>query len=225
MTTFKNLIYFGLLVTLAAPQLLLGQAGTSSMSVGVSRAGIARSGPRGQYRMPSPDMIRVEEYINYHRHELPLPKEDSRVRLDLQQLKLDNGKTVYQIGITTPRALDAETMPPLNIVLVVDRSGSMSGDRIANVKKAIHSMIEQFRETDKVTIVGFSNDARVHLEAARKTKLDKIQNALDSIRAGGGTNLYAGLMLGYQQALKHFDPERTNRVIFLTDGNANIGTT
>ena len=101
----------------------------------------------------------------------------------------------------------------------------MSGDRIANVKKAIRAFVEQFRESDNVTIVGFSNDACVHLEPAKKTKLGKIQRALDEIHAGGGTNLFAGLMLGYQQALKHYDPERTNRVIFLTDGNANIGTT
>ncbi len=175
--------------------------------------------------MPSPEMFRVEEFVNYHRHRLPLPKDGSRVRLDVQQLRLENGKTVLQFGITTPRAIDPQEMPPMNIVLVIDRSGSMSGDRIANVKKAIRAFIERFRETDTVTIVGFSNDARVHLEACEKTEYARIAQALDSIRAGGSTNLHAGLMLGYKEALKHFDLERTNRVIFLTDGNANVGVT
>jgi Ca-activated chloride channel family protein len=113
--------------------------------------------------MPVPEMIRVEEYINYHRHRLPLPKKGSRVHLDLQQMKLENGKTVVQVGLTTPRALENDKIPPMNMVLVIDRSGSMGGDRIANVKKAIGEMIEQFRELDNVTIVGFSNTATVHL--------------------------------------------------------------
>ena len=92
-----------LLLTLILPQCLFAQAGTSSMTVGISRAGIARHGPGGRYRMPIPEMIRIEEYINYHRHQLPLPEDGKRVRMDIQQMPLENGKTVVQVGITTPR--------------------------------------------------------------------------------------------------------------------------
>ena len=204
---------------------VFGQAGVSSMSMGVARAGISRINAHGGYMMPSPDMFRIEEFVNYHRHELPLPDKGRRVHLDVRQMTLPNGKTIFQFGIATPRAIDPETLPPLNVVLVIDRSGSMSGDRISNVKKAVRSFIERFRASDKVTIVGFSDQAQVHLEACRKTEYERIAQALDGIRAGGGTNLYAGLMLGYSEALKHYDAERTNRVIFLTDGNANVGIT
>lgn len=213
------------LMALTACTETLGQAGVSSTAMGVGRAGLSRMNNHGGFMMPPPEMFRVEEFINYHRHRLPLPEDGARARLSVQHMNLPNGKSVYQFGITTPRALDPETMPPLNVVLVIDRSGSMSGDRLANVKKAIRAFIERFRESDKVTIVGFSNDARVHLEACEKTRYEEIAKALDSIHAGGGTNLHAGLMLGYSEALKHFDAERTNRVIFLTDGNANLGVT
>lgn len=219
--TNRTLLAFAF--TLLIPASLLAQSGTSSMSMSLSRAGVASYGPNGLYRMPTPDMIRVEEYINYHRHELPLPNGDARVHLDLQRMKLESGKTVLQVGLTTPRAMDPELVAPLNLVLVIDRSGSMSGDRIANVKQALRSFVERLRKQDKIAIVGFSSSAQVHLEATEKTKTRKIFQAIDSIQAGGSTNLHAGLMLGYQQAEANYDSERTNRVILLTDGRANAG--
>ena len=173
--------------------------------------------------MPSPDMIRIEEFINYHRHELPMPLGDQRVRLNLQSLDLPSGKSVLQFGLTTPRAIDPELVAPLNLVMVIDQSSSMSGERIANVKSALQSFVQKLRKHDKVTIVGFSSTAQVHLPATNKTKVKKIRQAIDNIYANGSTNLHSGLMLGYQQAVEHFDPERTNRVILLTDGRTNTG--
>ena len=222
---FRITLIISIVLVVAFQSHTFGQGGVSSMSVGASRAGIGIHGPAGRFLMPSPDMIRVEEYINYHRHALPLPAKGKRVHLDLEQILVEKGKRIVQVGITTPKDLSASKMVPLNLVLVIDRSGSMSGGRIANVKKSIRAMIENFRDEDRITIVGFSNDARIHLHPCRKTDIGDIDRALSEIEAGGGTNLYAGLMLGYSQALKYYDAERTNRVIFLTDGNANIGTT
>lgn len=206
-------------------QHLMAQAGTSSSSVGGARAGFHRVSPSGKYLMPKADFFRVEEFVNYHRHDLPLPKKGERVHLSMRSLELENSKSVYQVGITTPRALDRKKLPPLNLVLVIDESGSMGGAKIANLKSALHAFIERFRETDRITIVGFEHEARVILEAAEKTNVTKISKAINNIHAGGSTNLHAGLMCGYEMALKHFDPERTNRMIFLTDGNANVGVT
>ncbi len=96
------------------------------MAMEAGRAGVHRTGLAGQYMMPAPDMLRVEEFINYHRHDLPWPDDGQRVRMDVQRMMLDNGKSVYQFGLTTPRAVDPELVPPLNIVLVIDRSGSIA---------------------------------------------------------------------------------------------------
>lgn len=191
--------------------------------MGASRSGLGSHTADGRYLMPSPDLIRVEEFINYHRHELPLPDGEQRVRLNVRQRDLDSGKSVLQFGLTTPRALNPERVAPLNLVLVIDRSGSMSGDRIAHVKKALHVFIERLRKFDKVCIVSFSNSAGVVLEATEKTKIHKIRAAIDSIVTGGSTNLHEGLMLGYRQAAASYDRERTNRVILLSDGIANSG--
>ena len=74
-----------------------------------------------------------------------------------------------------------------------------------------------------MTIVGFNHEASVHLSACKKTDPKKIAKAVESIQAGGFTNLNAGLMLGYKESLKNFDSERSNRVILLSDGISNRG--
>lgn len=207
------------------PSAIYAQSGVSSSSYSVARAG-SQMTEGGVFRMPSPDKFLIEEFVNYHRHDLPLPESGKRVRLDLQHATLEDGKTIVQVGIATPRAMDSSQMPPLNVVLVIDRSGSMGGDRIAKVRQAIRAFAEHFRETDKLSIVGFGGMAKIDLAANGKTHFADIMRCIEGLEANyGGTNLHAGLMLGYETALEHFDSKRTNRVIFLTDGNANIGVT
>jgi Mg-chelatase subunit ChlD len=211
----KLVCLFVFSVTALITSIACGQAGVSSLSMGASRAGI-------QLRF---NEIRVEEFVNYHRHDLPLPRDGKMIRLDARWEKLSNGKQVLQVGLATPRAMDRELAQPLNLVLVIDRSGSMSGDRIRKVKRSLRSFIECLRKKDSVTIVSFSNSARVDLSACRKTNQAKIEKAIQAISVGGGTNLHGGLMLGYREAKANFDPEKANRVILLTDGVANVGTT
>lgn len=200
-----------------------GQAGVSSSSFGVARSGVHNR--FGDSLMPPPEFFRVEEFVNYHRHDLPLPTGNKKVRLNVQQMELEDDKTLLQFGITTPRAIGEEDLPPLNVVLVIDESGSMSGEKMEKLKEALSAFVDRFRSSDSVAIVGFENKARLILPATKKTETQKIRAAIDDITAGGGTNLHAGLMMGYREALENFDAERTNRVIFLTDGNANVGET
>lgn len=214
-----------LILVLTLRSVAYGQAGVSSSSVGISKAGLHRTTVNGQFRLPPADYFRVEEFVNYHRHQLPLPNGSQSVLLDIRQTQLNRKKSIVQVGITTPRAMDPKKMPLLNVVLVIDQSGSMSGDRLRRVKESIRAFVERFRPQDRISIVGFNHSARVHLNACEKSSLGRIQKAIDSIEAGGSTNLHAGLMLGYQIAQKNLDTERTNRVILLTDGLANVGTT
>ncbi len=194
-------------------QPVFGQAGYSSASMSRSRAGY----------LPRLADIRIEEFINYHRHQIDLPKKGKRVELDVRWNKLNEKDAILQIGMATPRAIDSESLPPLNLVLVIDRSGSMSGPRIEKVREAILAFVEGLRKDDLVTIVGFNEQATVHLKACKKTDSNQIAKAVKSVQATGYTNLHAGLMLGYREAIKNFDEARSNRVILLSDGISNRG--
>ena len=204
------------------------QEGTSSMSYNSIAAGAHRggNGVSGSQLLPLPETIRVEEFVNYHEHDLPPADAEEKVRLSLRHLRIDNDETLIQVGITTPQQLDSETIPPLNLVLVIDQSGSMdSENRIGKVRNGIEALVKRFRKSDRIAIVGFSDSASIVLDSCRKTNRDRIRDAIESICADGSTNLHAGLRMGYEHAMENFDPERTNRVLFLTDGNANVGVT
>ena len=213
----------GLLMVCCCTGLSQAQSAVSSAGVGIARSGAGTYNTAGIYVMPQPEIFRVEEFINYHRHDLPLPSGENRIRFTTQTLELADGQKLIQLGITTPRDLDPELIPPLNMVLVIDQSGSMSGERLQNVKKALKKLANRLRPQDKVCIVGFNSHASVILEATNKSRIKKINNAIEGMQAGGSTNLHAGLMLGYQQAELHFDKERSNRVILLSDGITNSG--
>ncbi len=191
-----------------------GQAGVSSMSSSALRSGV----------ILKHEDIRVEELINYHRHQIPLPAWDDRINVDTRWGQLD-GKAVFQIGLATHRDIVEEFRVPLNLVLVIDRSGSMNGDRMRQVKKSLRDLASKFAPDDLVSIVTYSDDAEICLEATRVKNLAVVEAAIANIEAGGSTNLHAGLMLGYQVAQQQFDKKRANRVILLTDGIANRGVT
>ena len=201
-------------VVMLSGSFVFGQCGVSSMSYGAANAGINLD-----Y-----EAVKVEEFINYHRHQLPLPHKGERIHLDLQMAKLPNGRVGLQVGLTTRRATDRALRKPLNLVMVIDRSGSMSGERIKKVKQSLQMLIEQLSPRDFVSIVSFNESATVDLCQCDNSDMQAVSKAIDKICAGGSTNLHGGLMLGYKQAKKNFDKERSNRVILLTDGRANVGT-
>lgn len=177
-----------------------------------------------------PDEVAIEEFVNYHRHRLPLPKAGQAVAMDVRwgNDEVSNGQrdAVLQIGFTTPSVSERTNLRPLNLALVIDKSGSMADDdKMSRVKESLRVMLEKLRDDDIVSITVFDTDAEVLFPAQRIGNGDKIRRAIESIAPGGSTNLHAGLMLGYREAQRNFQKDATNRVILLTDGIANVGTT
>ncbi|MEO6391978.1 MAG: VWA domain-containing protein, partial [Pyrinomonadaceae bacterium] len=178
--------------------------------------------------VPTANEVAVEEFINYHRHRLPLPKAGEAVALDtrwgnnyLSQYQPD---AVLQVGFATSHANDRTDLRPLNLVLVIDKSGSMSAaDKMVRVKEALLKMVEQLRPTDRVAIVVFDSDAVVALSSQALGNKAAYRETIANLWPGSSTNLNAGLMLGYQEAARNFQKGATNRVILLTDGIANTG--
>lgn len=226
------------------------QQSASAASVSRSRA-IANAGPTASvpatstyypsttsyptYNAPAPEFkipeeIAVEEFVNYHKHRLPLPKSGEAVAMDIRwgnnEFSRWQREAVLQIGFTTAEVNERTDLRPLNLVLVIDKSGSMAdGDKMSRVKDGLRTMLTRLRPNDIISIVTFDFGARVLYPSSRLGDGYALRHAIDCLAPDGGTNLHSGLMLGYEEAWKHFQKGATNRVIILTDGIANQGVT
>ena len=148
------------------------------------------------------------------------------VRWGNDEISRTQREAVLQIGFTTPSVNERTNLRPLNLALVIDKSGSMAdSDKMSRVKESLRTMLDKLREDDIVSIVVFDTDAEVLFPARRIGNGVAIRRAIESITPEGSTNLHAGLMLGYTEAQRNFQKDATNRVILLTDGIANVGTT
>jgi uncharacterized protein YegL len=177
-----------------------------------------------------PDEVAVEEFVNYHKHRLSLPKVGQAVALDTRwgnnEFSLWQREAVLQIGFTTAEVNERTDLRPLNLALVIDKSGSMAeSDKMSRVKESLRTMLAKLRPDDIISIVVFDEEARVLFPASRVGDGYELRRAIDCLVPNGSTNLHAGLMLGYKEAQKNFRKDTTNRVILLTDGIANVGVT
>ncbi len=112
----------------------------------------------------------------------------------------------------------AEVRTPLNIALVLDKSGSMEGDKIKNLRKAAKHVIDMLADDDYVSIIAFSD--RVYPIVTSTLAADKValKKEIDGIRDGGGTAMSGGLRRGMGELEKRLSENRLNRMLLLTDG-------
>ena len=137
-----------------------------------------------------------------------------------RQLSVNGQEELVQIGIQAGE-VEFENLEPMNLAFVIDKSGSMDGaDKMAWVQDAFDVFIERVRDTDFVALVTFDNEARVVFPSTGMNRENRLRfkDRVHGILPGGGTNLVAGLELGYGQVMANYRSEYTNRVLFLTDG-------
>lgn len=120
---------------------------------------------------------------------------------------------------------NAEYKAPLNISIVIDRSGSMAGDKMKNAKLAAKQIVDQLSVNDYISIVMYDGSVDVLQTAVQARNKQFIKNKIDGIMHRGGTNLMGGAMEGYAQVRQHYGNEYINRVLLLSDGLANEGIT
>jgi Ca-activated chloride channel family protein len=114
---------------------------------------------------------------------------------------------------------------PLNLGFVIDRSGSMGGDKIEYTKQAVQYAINHFTPSDIASLTVFDNEVQVLYPAREVEFKDEFKGVVSRVFPGGSTNLSGGLVKGYREVAKNVKPEQVNRVLLLTDGLANVGIT
>ncbi len=211
----KNTI---LLLFATLPILGIAQSGYSSASMGMSRSHTQTHIPV----IPNPQDVVVEEYMNYHRHKLVMPSGDKNVGIDASWGNLRD-ETFLQIGFATQRLTEESHYKPVNIALVIDRSGSMSGEKMEKTKLAMATFVKKLRPQDKISIVEFDTEADAILPTTNADNLERMLNAIQKIYARGGTDLNAGILLGYKELVKHATKEYASRLVILTDAMTNTG--
>lgn len=189
--------------------------------------GFRRSIGRGV--LPSPETVRVEEYVNYFAYEYPLVAHDAKVPFAINVAAaphlLDRGTTLMRIGIQGKSAPPAhEEHEGTNLVFLVDTSGSMaSADKLPLVQRVLSEALTVLQPTDSVSIVTYASGAKVVLPPTAVSENATLTSAIDSLEAGGSTAGGAGLELAYEQAESAFVEGGLNHVVLCTDGDFNIG--
>jgi Ca-activated chloride channel homolog len=114
---------------------------------------------------------------------------------------------------------------PLNISIVIDRSGSMQGIKLGYAKKAAKNIIDQLNEQDIVSIVVYDNDIDTIQGPVHVSDRERIKSKIDAITARASTNLWGGTEQGYSFVNRNVAPAFVNRVLLISDGQANVGIT
>ncbi|MFT2794969.1 MULTISPECIES: vWA domain-containing protein [Serratia] len=122
--------------------------------------------------------------------------------------------------------LPQEKRSPINLALVIDRSTSMSGDRIENARKAAIAAVNMLNGNDTLSVVAYDSGVEVVIPATKVKDTKELINKINkSIEPRGMTALFAGVSKGIDQVSKHLDKEQVNRIVLLSDGQANVGPT
>jgi secreted protein with Ig-like and vWFA domain len=107
---------------------------------------------------------------------------------------------------------------PLNLCLVIDRSSSMRGDRLNQVKEAAGKILDQLGQDDHFSLVVFNDRADVIVPAQRVTNKGELRQAIGRVEAAGGTEMATGMALALQEIQRPMLSRSVSRMLLLTDG-------
>ncbi len=131
--------------------------------------------------------------------------------------------TYLKVGMTGFEMANERSRPPVNVAIVLDRSGSMSGEKLERAKDAAKEAINRLGSQDILSLVVYDSTVDVLVPATKVGDKELLHQRVDQIRSGQSTALFAGVSKGAAELRKFMELERVNRVILLSDGIANKG--
>ncbi|WP_226779662.1 vWA domain-containing protein [Oceaniglobus trochenteri] len=175
--------------------------------------------------LPPPEAVRVEEMINYFPYAYPAPEGGAPFRptVSLMETPWNADTRLLRIGLqgALPPLADR---PPLNLVFLIDTSGSMSDqNKLPLLIQSFRLMLGQLRPTDEVAIVTYAGSSGRVLDPTPAGERSTILAALERLAAGGATAGQEGLQLAYATADEMAGEDEVSRVILATDGDFNVG--
>lgn len=180
-----------------------------------------------QGSLPPRDAVRIEELINYFRFDYARPTSGVpfSVSTEIAACPWNPKHRLALIGVQAP-ALDQESIPPRNLVFLLDVSGSMMPpERLPLIKTAMRMLVDTLTARDRVAIVVYAGASGLVLPPTSGADKEAIHQAIARLEAGGSTNGAAGITLAYDVAQKQLVRGGINRLILATDGDFNVGVT
>ena len=133
------------------------------------------------------------------------------------------GRSYLRIDLEGIAIADERQRSPVNIAIVIDRSGSMRGEKLRQARLAAIMAIHRLEEEDTVSVIAYSDRAEVVIPATRVSYREDLIERIRAMTSKGRTALYAGVKKGVSELRTFLDETRVNRVILLSDGLANVG--
>ena len=209
------------------PVKIVAEEPVSTLSIDTDTASysvIRSSLTNGQ--LPPKEAVRIEEMVNYFPYGYPAPEAGEapfRASVSLFPSPWNAGTELLRIGLQG--AMPATTdRPPLNLVFLIDTSGSMEdANKLPLLKQSLRLMLGQLRPEDRVAIVTYAGSAGLVLDPTAASDQATILAALDRLAAGGSTAGQEGLQQAYAVAAKMGGEGHVSRILLATDGDFNVG--
>lgn len=175
-----------------------------------------------QATLPPARAVRLEEYLNYFTYNYPQPNAEECLKphFEMQAAPWNPRHQLLLVGLQA-HTIPQDDMPPAHYVFLIDNSGSME-DSFEMVKSAMTTLTKRLRKEDRISLVTYGGEVRVMLEDSKDK--EEICRQIDELNTRGYTPGGAAIQEAYRLAKKHFIPKGNNRIILITDGDFNVGT-
>lgn len=141
----------------------------------------------------------------------------------LVQANQVDGRAILRVALQAPVVVREGQRTPVNLVVVMDRSGSMEGEKLHRAREAAVQALRQLGPDDIFSLVTYESDIQTVIPATKVRHLKDAESRIYAITSAGNTALYGGVAQGASELRKHLTGDYFHRVVLLSDGLANVG--